>query len=179
MGPSQQSEQDAMAWIESGMSRDGLKIDLRSHEVPGRGPALAANPMSGASQIAERPEDAPAKGTGIHAQLAAGRRIAPGAAGSGTVFNSGGRSAAPGSGSDQQSALEDNGGLVRMARGSSGTVLPGPYRMTPSRLLACAAVAAGLALVAGSSLAPSMPADAAAGGPARNADATGSSATRP
>lgn len=168
-----------MARIESGTSRDGLKVDLRSHKVLGRRPALAANPVSGASRIGERLEDAPAKGIGIQAQLAAGRRIAPGAAGSGIVFNSGGRSTAPGSGSVQQSVLEDNGGLVRIARGSSGTVLPGPYRMTPPRLLACAAVAAGLALVAGSSLAPSMPAGAAAGGPARNAGATGSSATRP
>lgn len=168
-----------MAWIESGTSRDGLKVDLRSHEVLGRGQALAANPVSGASRIAERPEDALAKGSGIHAQTATDRRIAPGAADGGIVFNSGGRSTAPGSGSGQQNVLEDNGGLVRIARGGSGTVLPGPYRMTPLCLLACATIAAGVALVAGSSLAPSMPAGAAAGGPARNADATGLSATRP
>lgn len=168
-----------MAWIESGTSRDGLKVDLSSHEVPGRGPVLAANPVSGASQIAERPEDAPAKGSGVHVQTATDRRMAPSAADGGIVFNSGGRSTALNSGNGQQSILEDAGDLVRIARGGSGNPLSGPYRMTPPRLLACAAIAAGLALVAGSSLAPSMPADAAAGGPARNAGATGSSATRP
>ncbi len=112
---SQQGEQGAMARIESGTSRDGLKVDLRPHGVPGKGQALVANPVSGASRIEERLEDAPAKGSGIQAQLAAGRRIAPGAAGSGIVLNSGGHSTAPGPGSGQQSVLEDNGGLVRIA----------------------------------------------------------------
>ena len=118
-----------MSSIKGGPGRGDITVNSGSNEASGKSPALAAKVAakiaSGASQIVARPEDAPASGRGVYVQSNANQQVALNAADDDIILNSGGANTVFGSGSAQQSVLDDNGGLVYVTRGGSGTLVAG------------------------------------------------------